>query len=90
MEKQCKYRMYEAIIDAGDQVFKVNRIARDEKDFKSRYGGNGEFVRILDVTEDFPISIDNVKIALEMERFGEAEVEAIVHLLSSGYANVVT
>ena len=89
MGNQNKYRMYEAIIDDGEQVFKASRIALDENDLKSRYGGNGEFVRITDVTEDFPISENTVRSALEAAGFGEAEREAVVSLLISGYANAV-
>ena len=82
-------RMYEAIIDDGEQVFKASRLALDEEDFESRYGGNGELVRIRDVTEDFPISENAVRSALEAAGFGEAEREAVVSLLISGYANAV-
>jgi len=90
MENKCKHQMYEAIVDAGDHVFKVNRIARDEEDFKSIYGGNGELVRLRNVTEDFPISENAVRTALVTAGFGEAEVEAVVHLLWNGYSNTVT
>jgi len=89
MEKQTTHRMFEVIMDAGDHVFKTSRIALDEKDFESVYGGNGEIVRIRDVTEDYPISEYALRRALE-GKFGEAETEAIVHLLISGYANAVT
>jgi len=82
--------MFEAIIDAGDSAFKVNRLARDEQDFNSMYGGNGEIVRLRDVTEDFPISENSLRSALESANFGEAEIQAMVHLLTSGYANAVT
>jgi len=89
MGQQNMHRMFEVIVDGGEHVFKTSRIARDEKDFRSVYGGNGEIVRIKDVTEDFPISENALRNALA-SKFGEAETEAIVYLLISGYANAIS
>jgi hypothetical protein len=88
-ENANAYRMYEMVIKDGENAYVVNRIALNEEDIKRRYGGNGEFVRIQDVTEEFPISEKGLRNALAV-KFGDTEVEAIVHLLISGYANVMT
>lgn len=82
-------KMFEMIIDDGTQVFKVQRIGKSPADIKKRYGGNGEFVRVQDVTEHFPISEEKVCKALEAAHFGDAEVEAIRRLLRNGYSNVI-
>ena len=83
------YKMFEMIIDDGRDVFKVTRMGKDQKDMEERYGGNGEFVRVLDVTENFPISEDKLHAALTGAGFGEAERESIVSLLRREYKNTI-
>jgi hypothetical protein len=80
--------MYELIVDAGEHVFKANCLAHDEEELKNRYGGNGEFVRVRDVTQDFPIKSGVVWNALEAAGFGKTELEAVRYLLE-GYENTV-
>lgn len=81
------YRMYEMIIDDGQQVFKAVRCGYTDADVVMRYGGNGEIVRIKDVTEDFPISERCVSDALKS--FGDAERETVLQCLRKLYVNTV-
>ena len=82
-------KMYEMIIDCGDQVIKVNRLGKSAADVKKRYSGNGEYIKVTDVTEDYPIDAHKVMRALAAAGFGEVEQEAVRHLLLTGYTNVI-
>ena len=83
-----EYKMYTMIIDDGKDVYKVSRIAKNLKSLKNEYSGNGEFVKITDTTEQYPISELKVIEALKNAGFGEVEIEAVRTLLSN-YVNVV-
>ena len=80
-------KMFEMYIDDGQDIIKAARIGKSAADIKKRYSGNGEFVKVADVTEDYPINEYKVMDALAAAGFGEAEQEAIRHLLRTGYAN---
>ena len=43
-------KAFEMIIEDGERVFKCVRPAKDINQVKQIYGGNGDFVRIKDVT----------------------------------------
>jgi len=86
MKNKMKNKMFEMIIDAGDKVYKAHAIGINKKDIMERYSGNGEFVTIKDVTEDFPISEECVCTALR--GFEKPEVEAVISLLHTYYENV--
>ena len=43
--------------------------------------GNGEVVAIKDVTEEYPISVDKVKDALENAHFGKIEINFVIRSL---------
>ena len=80
--------MLSMIINDGEKVFKVCRGAKSVAALKKEYGGNGEFVRVKDVTEAFPISEEHLRVALR--GWGEEERELIVGLLRNNYENVIT
>lgn len=86
-------KAYEMIIENGvydNQVYKVVRPAHNEKQLKVRYGGNGEFVRIKDVTEFYQIDLDALRRTLTGKQtgiFGEVETDIIVSLVQQMYDN---
>lgn len=46
-------KLFECIIDDGRDVFKSTVAAKNKKDLTAVYGGNGDFVKITDVTADY-------------------------------------
>lgn len=81
-------KLYEMIVDDGQNVFKAVRPAKDVKELKYIYGGNGEFVRIKDVTKDYPIDTEYLRRVLrgkENGHFGEAETDIICALVGRIY-----
>lgn len=84
-------KAYEMIIDSGDNVFKCVRPANDIKQLKYIYGGNGEMVRIKDVTDFYGIDVNylrDVLIGKQQGHFGEVEADIICTVLSRCYDNI--
>lgn len=89
-QRTVKMKAYEMIIDGGEQVFKCVRPAKDIKQLKYIYGGNGEFVRIKDVTNDYPIDVDYLRDVLTGKHnghFGEVETDIICSVIQRTYDN---
>ncbi len=78
-------KAYEMIIESGMDVYKMVRPADNEKKLRSIYGGNGDFVRIKEVTKDYPIDLGKVRDALYKAQFGEPEADIIISILQEGY-----
>ena len=74
-------RAFEMIIEDRDDVYKLVRPAKSEKQLKEIYGGNGEFVRIKDVTEDTIICLKNLRETLEKAGYGKNETDIIVSMI---------
>lgn len=83
------FKMYEIIMEDGEHVYKHHGIYKDEKDARKSAEGNGEVVRIKDVTENFPLSGDKIFTALKNAGFGQIEANAIYSFVASNYANSI-
>lgn len=59
------YRKYFVYIDDGTEVYKVAITAVCEEAARASCVGNGEIIAIKDVTEQFPISLGEVRKALQ-------------------------
>lgn len=74
-------KKYIAYLDDGESVIKVAVPANNAAGVKRYVAGNGEIIKIKDVTDEYPISSANVKLALEQSGFGETEKWLIVRAL---------
>ena len=74
-----KYMVY---MDAGQNCFKLAIPSDSVKAAKKYVQGNGEVLKCVDVTEDYPISIDKVAEALRTANFGQMEIDFIVRTLT--------
>lgn len=84
------YKAYEMIINEGLDVYKVLKAEKYPKKIKQSYGGEGEIIRIKDVTESYPIDVDYLRKVLRgqtMGHFGEVETEIICSILEKCYEN---
>ena len=45
-------KLFECIVDDGTNVFKDYGTAKNKKDFQDIYGGNGEFIKITDISSE--------------------------------------
>lgn len=46
-------KLFECIVDDGKDVFKTLTAAKSRKALIDEYGGNGEFIRIKDITAEY-------------------------------------
>ena len=77
-------RLYEVVVDDGRDVFKSVCCAASKRELKSVYGGNGEFLKVTDVTSDYPIDLDKVENALSKGEFGRNEIMLIKEIVTRG------
>lgn len=74
-----KYMVY---IDNGESVMKVAVPSESVKAAKKYCAGNGEIIKVTDVTADYPISIDKVVETLKTANFGQVEIDLIMRTLT--------
>ena len=76
-------KLFECVIDDGRDVFKTLVPAKSRKELISVYGGNGSFVKIKDVTEEYFNETSSEKLKGDLVRtgWGEGEIKLIVALL---------
>lgn len=76
-------KLFECVIDDGRDVFKTLVTAKSRKELISVYGGNGSFVKIKDVTEEYFNETSSEKLKGDLVRtgWGEGEIKLIVALL---------
>ena len=74
-------KKYIAYLDDRESVIKVAIPANNVAAVKRYVNGNGEIIKIKDITDECPISSSKVKLALEQAGFGETEKWLIVRAL---------
>jgi hypothetical protein len=76
-------RLYECIVDDGQNVFKTLTASKSKKELLSVYGGNGSFEKITDVTKDYLTNESSDKLVSDLQKcgWGKGEVELIRALL---------
>ena len=74
-----KYMVY---MDDGQNCFKLAIPADSVKSAKKYVQGNGEVLKVTDITEDYPISINKVVEALKNADFGQVEIDLIMRTLT--------
>lgn len=88
-EDTTMMKAYEMIVDDGQNVYKVTRAAKNLKELKSVYGGNGEFVQIKEVTDEVKIDTTMLYESLLKSGFGMLETLLIVDTLKANYSNTI-
>lgn len=74
-------KLYECIIDDGQNVFKTVTAAKNRKELLNVYGGNGKFEKIRDVTNDYPIDENKLDNTLRVAGYGQTEINLLTALL---------
>ena len=74
-------KLYKVIFEDAYDVYKELIPAENEKEARKEVEGNGEIIKITDVTTDYPISIGKVMDALKVNNFGKTERTIIERLL---------
>lgn len=78
-------KLFECIVYDGKNVFKTLTAAKNRKSLIDEYGGNGDFVKIKDVTAEYftAQSVDLLDDHLLRMGWGEGERRIICALLES-------
>ena len=76
-------KLFECIVDDGKDVFKTLTAAKGRKALLDEYGGNGEFLKIKDVTAEYftEQSVDLLDQHLQRMGWGEGERKILCALL---------
>lgn len=74
-----KYMVY---VDDGASVMKLAIPSESVKAAKKYVQGNGEIIKVTDVTADYPISVYKVTEALQNANFGQVEIDFIIRTLT--------
>lgn len=74
-------RKYAVYIDDTHNCYKVFIPADNEKKAMEYCDGNGDIIAVRDVTDDYPINIDKVALALKKADFGQIEIDLITRCL---------
>lgn len=78
-------KLFECIVDDGENVSKVILTAKNRKALIEQYGFNGEFVKVKDITADYftAQSVDLLDNHLMRMGWGRAERKIICALLEA-------
>lgn len=76
-------KLFECIIDDGTDVYKSLCTAKSKKELLDVYGGNGDFIKIKDITNEHfdETSAEELRNDLKKAGWGEGETRLIVALL---------
>lgn len=76
-------KLFECIIDDGKDVYKSLCTAKSKKELLNVYGGNGDFIKIKDITNEYfdETSAEELRNDLIKTGWGEGETKLIVALL---------
>lgn len=76
-------KLFECIIDDGTDVYKSLCTAKNKKELLNVYGGNGDFIKIKDITNEYfdETSAEELRNDLIKAGWGEGETRLIVALI---------
>lgn len=71
-------KLYECIVDDGKNVFKTTVATKNRKELLNVYGGNGDFVKIKDITNEYLTDTTEDKLNDDLIKMGWGENERIM------------
>jgi hypothetical protein len=83
-----KMRIFVVYLDDGENVYKIHVPAYTKKEAELYCQGNGEIVKSVDVTSDYPISINDLHNALKA-KFGQTEIDIIMRTITQTLENII-
>ena len=82
-------KAYKVIWEDRDDVYKDYIPAESEEQAAEFVRGNGDVIKVTEVTDDFPLSTGSVGDALLARGFGRAETDLITRMIGSFYKNSI-
>lgn len=75
-------RKYAVYLDDNISTYKVFIPADNEDKAIDYCSGNGDIIAVRDVTEDYPIDLHKVALALKTANFGQPEIDLVTRCLA--------
>lgn len=75
-------RKYAVYVDDDHDVYKLYIPADNEDKAISYCDGNGKIVAVRDITDEYPIDLFKVSVALKNAHFGQPEIDLISRCLA--------
>lgn len=75
-------RKYIVYVDDGEDCFKIAVPAESKLKAEEYCKGNGDVIAVKDITDDCPIDIEKICLALRYAKFGEIEIQLIERTLT--------
>ena len=80
-------KIYSTIIDDGKDVYKTFAYAKNKNELLKVYGGNGEFVKIKDITKEYQVDANQVRDTLLKGGFGLVEADLVFNVIMNSLEN---
>lgn len=81
-------KVFRCVIDDGDNAYVIKTVAKDEKELLNVYGGNGEFLKIEDVTESHQVDVLQLENDLKTIGYSNVAIGIITSVLKESQENV--
>lgn len=78
-----KLKKYFVYLDDGKSVLKIAVPAESEAAAEKFCEGNGEIIKVKEITSEVQIAADAVAYALKSQNFNETEIDLVVRTLTS-------
>ena len=82
-------QIYKVYLEGRTNVYSVIIPAKSKKEAIEYCRGNGEVVKIKDITNDTPISVSSICDALTNANFGQDEIDIICRLIQNNLKNTI-
>ncbi len=78
-----KLKKYFVYLDDGTDILKIAVPAESKEAAEKFCEGNGEVIKVKDITAEVQITADAVAYALKAQNFSETEIDLIIRTLTS-------
>lgn len=78
-------KIFKCAMDDGYGISESIIVSKNKKTMLKEYGGNGEFLKITDVTNDYKIDMEYLERNLMIADFGRIERTLILELLEEHF-----
>lgn len=82
-------QIYKVYLEDKTNIYSVIVPAKSKKEATEYCRGNGELVKIKDITDDTPISVSSVYDALTSANFGQDEIDIVCRLIQNNLKNTI-
>lgn len=82
-------KIYKVVFEDYKGVYREYIPAKNKAEIAKIWGGNGEIISLVDITDKYPININKVRQALTNNGFGDIEIDVITRTLQMELDNTI-